>query len=240
MWHHKRSRIYRQQWYFRIMPWHLNVVVLYYIPLVMSQHMPGFTSAVYVILAALLTEVHCLTGHSHITFPMCGKEVMELHSMALSQDTLYNTALSTCVKGTLMDWHYRNTFATPPTPMAEFYNLPGNSRLECSHISLECLMQLPLSLSSLLSSGATPVSTVTCVRGAHVYSMWTIPHNIAGSNTTVFQNSLLRPSEEMAEVSTNISMQIDWPWQLFATQITAVTRGICEDTAKNYVRVLCK
>lgn len=206
----------------------------------MPKHVPKFVWAVYTLCVASSVVVQGVKHDSHVTFPMCTRDAMQLHATALSQDTLYNTAMAMCRHGSLSNWRYRNTFASPPPAMAEAYEFPDNSRLECAHVKLECLVPLPAPLSSIWSSVDSAVNTVSCLRGAHVYSLWTIPHTVMGSNTTVLQDLHLHSDLGQADVYSNISTSVSWPWSVFSQQIRSVIENVCHDAAKSHVRIMCK
>jgi hypothetical protein len=160
--------------------------------------------------------------------------------MTLSQDTLYNTAMSTCAHGTMRNWKYQSVFTTPSHEMASAFSIPANARIQCATISLNCDVKIEGPLSFFFDKIKSETQTVTCFRGSHLYSIIRVIHNPIVNNLTVFQDLKFSPENSDAHVSTNVSSSIMWPFGLYTKALEAKTADVMQDNARHYVAAICK
>lgn len=172
--------------------------------------------------------------------PMCSKPINEFSASTLSQDTLYNTAMSTCAHGSMRNWKYQSVFTTPPKDMASAFLIPENARMQCARISLDCDVRVEGPLSFFFDKIQSQTQTVTCFRGSHLYSIIRVVNNPIVTNLTVFQDLRFSPETSNAYVSTNVTSAVIWPFGLYTNPLDGKTAEVMQDNARNYVRAICK
>ncbi len=190
----------------------------------------------------LSTVTSCVSAHvfSDTNISTCSKDVREMQAIAVSQDTLYNIALGTCVAGTMIDWHFQNSYAAIPPRIAAAYSLQSSARVHCATTRVTCSIALPGALSSVLPHVQTHTDSITCLRGAHIYSMWTITQQPIFQSLVLMQDITLDPAAHRARVRTASDGEITWPFSLIQTAIFNKVISTAEDASHMYMHELCK
>lgn len=188
-------------------------------------------------IASTLVAVHATPS---LMIPMCMKTFDELSVIAMSQDTLYNTAMDTCLAGSMKDWKYQSHFAYAPSELGAMFHIPDDARVMCARISMECSVKTGIPVSIFFDKINTKVESVSCARGVHVYSMTNIMKNPLVESLVVFQDLQINPLDKEANVSTTVSSEISWPFSMYKMSVEQKTKELMEKNSKNYVRELCK
>lgn len=171
---------------------------------------------------------------------LCNKDVREMQAVSVSQDTLYNIALGTCMPGSIVDWHYDSAFTTTPPRMVVEYDIPASARLHCSSTRVSCSISLPGALNAILPHVKTLTQSTTCVRGVHIYSLWQVSQEPIIRSLELLQDVQLEPTAHRAHVRTATDGDILWPFSLLQTAIYDKVIATAEDASNTYAKELCR
>lgn len=170
----------------------------------------------------------------------CVKDIREMQAVAVSQDTLYNIAVGTCMPGTMQDWHFDSAYVTVPPRIAVEYALPVAARVHCARTRVACSIALPGALNAVLPHVKTSTGSTTCVRGAHIYSVWQVQQDPIFKSLELLQDIWLEPAAGRARVRTAAKGEIQWPFSLVQASIFDKVVSTAEDASHAYTAELCK
>lgn len=167
----------------------------------------------------------------------CDHEVQALLRNAVSQDVLYNTALGKCQKG-VHDWNYDSAYSNAPVLLASRYDIPSDARLHCARAQMMCDTVIDGPLGIIMPTAHTKTVHDVCVRGAHVYGLWTL------SIPSVFSELHLTHDMHVERTKTVVSSSavegnINWPFSLFEQQIKKIVLDASLDASTFYLQRLC-
>jgi hypothetical protein len=189
----------------------------------------------------LLSLVACelVTGEreANFTLPACQTSFANIQPNLLSQDTLYNTVLSTCQANSLKSWQY-SSYTTHPSPdFHAHFKLPKEARLQCAKVKVSCLLPVNGSLSIIFAAMPMEGDVVMCTRGMHIYSIW---NSSSVGNLHAYSDTLVSPVSGTATVSSTVDLNVEWPLSLFLAPLRHDAQSYILSANRNYLRSVCK
>ena len=169
--------------------------------------------------------------------PACKHDIGVVMQNAVSQDVLYNTAMVKCQKG-VFGWKYEAMYTAPPPKIVSQYGVPADSRIHCARALMRCDTPIDGPLGLLMSTAHTNTIHEVCVRGAHVYGVWTL------SIPTVFDKLQLThdmhiDATKTTLTSSDVEGEIVWPFSMFKSQIKKIVEDASIDASAFYLQRLC-
>jgi hypothetical protein len=199
------------------------------------------------VLRLLIALAH--VGHSHSTaavddampvhntsLAMCSKSLQELQIVALSQDTLYNTAMKECESQSIIKWDY-NSFVGQ-LPNMDVFDLPRNVRMACVCVQFMCIVPTP-HLSPLIDNFKSDMSIHMCVRGSHAYQRLVLAKTPFTDTSVIHKDFHFMPDQQQVEIVSRYQIKLIWPLSMFATRINAGIDRIIERSSQTFVSILC-
>lgn len=167
----------------------------------------------------------------------CNRDMQALVHNAVSQDALYATATAKCLDG-VHDWRYESTYAAAPSEIVSRYDIPTDARVHCARAHMTCDTPLEGPLGLLMPTAHTKTLHEVCVRGVHVYSIWTLSLPSVFDKMQLTHDLRLDLTEATLE-SSEVKGSILWPFSIFDKQIRDIVHDASIDAALFYMHQLC-